>query len=218
MRAGGSKQKGAHFERDVCKRLSLWVSGGEREDLFWRSAMSGGRATVGRRQGKDLAKHSGDVSATHPMGHSLTDYWYIECKHVASLDLESAMLSDAGRLVKFWRVACREAAEHKLMPMIIAKQNRSQIMLIVPRGTLINPAGVSPFPWAALIAKFKRLECDIFDFERVLAKPFPSGRIAPDYKWLKPGELARILAAPQEPVPIYKHSLPRAAKRKGKRK
>lgn len=29
-----SKAKGASFERDVCKKLSLWVSDGKREDLY----------------------------------------------------------------------------------------------------------------------------------------------------------------------------------------
>ena len=46
MRKGGGKEKGSSFERLVCKRMSMWLSKGERDDLFWRSAMSGGRATV----------------------------------------------------------------------------------------------------------------------------------------------------------------------------
>jgi len=46
MRKGGGKAKGASFERDICRRLSLWVSAGKQEDVFWRSAMSGGRSTV----------------------------------------------------------------------------------------------------------------------------------------------------------------------------
>ena len=48
---GYGKQKGGEYERTVCKKLSLWVSNGTRDDIFWRSAMSGGRATLQRKKG-----------------------------------------------------------------------------------------------------------------------------------------------------------------------
>jgi hypothetical protein len=51
MRKGGGKQKGSQFERDVCRELSLWVSHGKQEDVYWRSAMSGGRSTVAALKG-----------------------------------------------------------------------------------------------------------------------------------------------------------------------
>lgn len=213
MRRGGSKQKGASFERDVCKRLSLWVSHGEREDLFWRSAMSGGRATLARRRGAQASKQSGDISAVHPMGHALTDHWYIECKHVASLDVESALYTKSGLLAKFWRVAASEAAEHKLMPMIIARQNQRETLMIVPRASLLSPSGLSPFPFKAKIATLFKLECDLFSFDRVLASPFESTRpLQPDYKWLKPGELQRILAGKSMVSDIKPKSLARKRK------
>lgn len=181
--------------------------------------MSGGRATLARRKGVQASKQSGDITSTHPLGHSLTDHWFIECKHVASLNLESGMMSGIGKLATFWRTACREALEHKLMPMIIGKQNRTDILLVVPRGALLNPSGLSPFPYGAKIATFKILECDLFLFDKVLLKPFPKAKIAPDYRWLKEGELARILAQPHKPTmaPEKKSKgLARSSKRKSK--
>lgn len=208
-----SKQKGALFERIVCRDLSRWISHGEREDLLWRSAMSGGRATISKRKGLVLAKQAGDISAIDPLGHYLTDHWFIEIKHVASLDIESALLIGKGRLAAFWRTACHEASEHHLMPMIIAKQNRTDTIMIVPRGSLLNPTGISAFPHKAKIATFKILECDIFDFGKLLAEPFPESKIEVNYKWLKPGELARICKSPQKPTPSIKNSLPRAKRK-----
>jgi hypothetical protein len=77
MSNGRSKAKGSSFERDICKRLSLWVSDGEEQDCFWRSAMSGGRSTVANRRGVKLNRQAGDITSTSPEGHALTDKFFI---------------------------------------------------------------------------------------------------------------------------------------------
>lgn len=73
-------QKGSQFERDICRLLSEWVSRGERDDLFWRTSMSGGRATVRSRKGKETHGQYGDITATHPKGRKLTKLVTIELK------------------------------------------------------------------------------------------------------------------------------------------
>src|SRR4249919_3894092 len=99
MRAGGGKQKGSVFERQVCRRLSLWVTNNEKQDVFWRSAMSGGRATVAR--GK--VRQCGDVCAVAEEGYAFCNSWFVECKHVRSLNLDSFLIKSTGALDKFWR-------------------------------------------------------------------------------------------------------------------
>lgn len=125
------KQKGASFERDVCKDLSLWISRGKQKDLFWRSAMSGGRATLGMRKGEKLSSQAGDISAVHEKGHILTNVYYVECKFYRKLDLE-AFWEGRGKLAAFWKVAQQEAKKHKREPMLIAKQN------LIPTLVLVN--------------------------------------------------------------------------------
>ena len=132
MRPGGGKSKGASFEREVCKKLSLWVSHGEREDLFWRSAMSGGRATVGARKGKDLSHQAGDICSVHSDGHKLTDAFFFECKHVKSLQLDQFLIKGTGTLAGFWTKAKQEAKRHNKIPIIIAKQNNWPVLWIGP--------------------------------------------------------------------------------------
>lgn len=194
MRKGGGKGKGSGFERVVCKLLSLWVSNGQREDLFWRSAMSGGRATVGRRKGKDHAHHAGDISATHPQGHRLTDHWYIECKAYRNLAIEGALLSGGGALAKFWRETCAQATAHKKLPMLIAKQNNTKILMLIPKAGSFNPYGTPAFGYAhSLLLNSWVLRSDIHDFSTVLAKPFEYEHRHHYEPFLKPGELARIL-------------------------
>lgn len=73
-------RKGPQFEREFSRRLSLWWSGGEEDDLFWRTQASGGRATVRHRLGRRTAGHYGDVCAVDGRGEPLTDLVTIELK------------------------------------------------------------------------------------------------------------------------------------------
>lgn len=129
MKPGGGKRKGASFERDTCKKLSLWVSGRKREDLFWRSAMSGGRATVAHKRGVKLNYQSGDICAVHPEGHVLTDFVYFECKHLKKFTLDS-LVCGGGALNKIWRETAKQAKQYGKIPVLIAQQNRWPTLFI----------------------------------------------------------------------------------------
>lgn len=80
MKAGRGKNKGNAFERRICQKLSLWWSEGKREDIFWRSASSGGVATMRSKRGKTMAGQSGDISAIHESGMPLTRLCTVELK------------------------------------------------------------------------------------------------------------------------------------------
>lgn len=191
-----SKQKGAGYEREICKALSRWVSHGKREDLFWRSAMSGGRATVGRKRGVDLAGHAGDISATHPDGHKLLDHWYVECKRYSDLKIESALLDGVGTLMAHWRTTCEEATRVKKMPMLIARQDRRETLLIIPRPNMLTPSGTETFKWSTCLLQSNVMLASFYSFDKVMATEFVSKRFDAHVGFegfLKPGELARIL-------------------------
>lgn len=130
MRPGGGKAKGAAFEREVCKRLSLWLTNGTREDTLWRSAMSGGRATVGRSKGKDLNAQAGDISSVHPASSAFCERYYIECKTYRDLQL-AGLITGTGTLLKFWRVTQEEAARYNKRPFLIAKQAKYPILCLL---------------------------------------------------------------------------------------
>jgi len=74
------KTKGTSFERDICKQLSLWWSNGKTDDIFWRTASSGGRATQRSKQKASTFGQYGDVQATDPQGQPLIDLCTIEIK------------------------------------------------------------------------------------------------------------------------------------------
>ena len=73
-------KKGSKFEREVCKLLSLWWSNQKDEDIFYRTAGSGARATVRRKQGKRTADSAADMMSTHESGKPLTKACLFEMK------------------------------------------------------------------------------------------------------------------------------------------
>lgn len=72
--------KGSAFERDICKQLSRWWTGGKRDDVFWRSSQSGGRATQRMKSGKRTYGSYGDITAVDPIGEPLLKLFTIELK------------------------------------------------------------------------------------------------------------------------------------------
>lgn len=128
MRKGGGKQKGSAFERTICKELSLWISNGEQKDIFWRSAMSGGRSTVAMKKGDKLSAQAGDISSIHKLGHIFIDIFMVECKSYKTLNFES-LVKGTGKLLEFWSKAKDEAARHDKLPILIGKQNNYPIVV-----------------------------------------------------------------------------------------
>jgi hypothetical protein len=142
MRRGAGKQKGGAFERLVCKDLSRWVTSGRREDVFWRSAMSGGRATTRLVKGKRSPHVSGDICAVHHDGNRFMDYFYVECKIYRLLDLHRVAFGCQGNLLSFWETTKQQASNNGKMPMLIAKQNLyPPILVLGGSGVLFLRAG-----------------------------------------------------------------------------
>lgn len=135
MKHGGGKGKGTSFERDICTKLSLWMTNGQRKDCFWRSAISGGRATRLHKKGEQINTQAGDICAIDPAGHIFTDAFYIECKHYKDLRITSFLLSNTGPLAKFWPKTKVEAAKYGKRPMLIAKQNMYPTFVLLTKFT-----------------------------------------------------------------------------------
>jgi len=141
MRPGGGKAKGAAFERAVCRALSGWVSDGERDDLFWRSAMSGGRATVGATHGMLRPTQSGDISSLFAKGdiHELRAAGFMnmvvaECKFLANIRLTHFLLNEQGPIRDAWEQCLNACAasdgKRSRHPLLVVKENRGKEILI----------------------------------------------------------------------------------------
>lgn len=158
--AAGSKQKGSQFERVICKQLSLLLTGGKRTDVLWRSAMSGGRATLQLDQEIINKAQAGDISAISREGLWLIDNYQIECKHYKDLEFTSGFLSNSGAIYGFWQSLMKDSLRRGKNPLLIAKQNnRPIVMLTTPANSPSNiPAIITLHQWPAEVRLFSEIE------------------------------------------------------------
>lgn len=134
----GDPSKGGSFERDVCRQLSLWWSSGRTDDLFWRTAGSGARATTRAKTGKKTAGHHGDITATTPEGKPLTDKFAIELKrgynwHSAQDAIDRLPKSSVSSYEEFI-IQARKSATEAGIPywMLITRRDRRQALIFTP--------------------------------------------------------------------------------------
>ena len=138
MKAGRGKAKGNSFELQTCKQLSLWVSQGQRADLFARNVLSGGRFTSAKKAGQETSI-PGDLMANSPLAYEFLSVFSIECKHWKSLALESYLFDVKGtsalaKIIQHCIADCAHARTHWLL---IARQNRKPTMIFFS-GTLVS--------------------------------------------------------------------------------
>lgn len=173
MKQGRGKAKGSAFEREVCKRLSLWVTKKERDDVFWRSAISGGRATVSSKKGHNMSHVSGDICAVHPAGFPLIEAVLIECKFYKDLTFSALVTSNSGLIARFWDKAQEQARQNKKLPMLILKQNQ------MPALVGLDAVGAEVFNLTTQLspeATFPQMDLELYSLEGVLDHGTPPGR------------------------------------------
>lgn len=157
--------KGPQFERECCKRLSLWLSGGKRDDLMWRTAMSGGRATMARRGGKLNLAQLGDFCSIAPESARFCSLFFCDAKFYRELDIRGMLVPGrATGVADMWR-ACRvEARRAKREPLLIVKENRFGAFVVL-RSSGIEMFRLLPF----YVAEFPLYSAFFVPFEQFLA-------------------------------------------------
>lgn len=143
--------KGSEFERDICKLLSLWWTDGERDDIFWRTAGSGARATQRAKRSQSTFGQYGDVQATDPMGQPLIDLCTIELKRGYSKSTFADLIEDSQTAnakpcmyAKFIEQAKADAkkANAPWWLLIVKRDRRKAIVIYPPKLFDMNWAGL----------------------------------------------------------------------------
>lgn len=134
--------KGGSFERQVSKELSLWWTEQERDDIFWRSSQSGGRATVRGRKGKSTAGSYGDITALDPIGEPLIANFCLELKRGYSQDTDILNMLDSSqkvpKLIQFWEQCELSRKNGKILEsLVIFKRDRKHACVMM-RTALYN--------------------------------------------------------------------------------
>lgn len=121
------------FERSVCRRLSLWITDGDRDDVLWRNRLRK------RRDAPDAKQQLGDIGPAAPEGVPFCELFNVEVKHGYSgtrrgkrtrnvpwdaLDvIDSAKNRSNLELVEFWQQCTSDAEASGRRPLLVFKRD-----------------------------------------------------------------------------------------------
>lgn len=126
--------KGGDWELHLSKQLSLWVSRGERRDLFCRNITSGAFYTAAMRAGRDPGIPGDIMAATDdPRAHAFLRKWMVEAKHWRSLNFQAAMWKSNGDFYAAMTKAESQAQTAGRHCLMIAKQNYQPAICLLPK-------------------------------------------------------------------------------------
>ena len=136
MKPGAGKQKGSSFERWVAKELSLWFSGGKRDDIFWRTHCSG---MLGTRSG--FKNESGDIMSVDAVGKVFTDKYHIECRCGKYISVDDIVYrEERGSIGRFLEEGMRKAQGKKIFGFV--REQRKSVVLILERDDWMDKLGL----------------------------------------------------------------------------
>lgn len=130
-------QKGSSFERDMAKKFSKWWTGGETDDVFWRSSGSGARATSRTKQGKKTTGHYGDMSAVDDRGTPFIKFFTVEMKKgyaKANIhDWLDGVYKKVPELIRWMKKTKKSAKQAgSITWILITKRNNKQTLIWMP--------------------------------------------------------------------------------------
>lgn len=135
----GKSAKGGEYERQICRELSAWWTGGRRSDVFWRVPGSGGRATVRGRRGQQTYGQYGDIEATHAKARPFLRMFTTELKRgytkFSPFDLIDRGHHMAVQQFEGWVIQAMEGAEYAKSQswMIISRRDQRRSVVTVPK-------------------------------------------------------------------------------------
>jgi hypothetical protein len=136
-KAGGGSGKGGEFEREFSKLFSDYLTGGARNDVFWRSSQSGGRATTRAKTGLKTAGSYGDITCLDASFAFITRVLCFELKRgyntVGVLDLLDGKKAEP-EIIAFWKQCSRDAELGGIMfPFVVLRRDFRNAVIIIPR-------------------------------------------------------------------------------------
>jgi hypothetical protein len=132
-----SNRKGGNLERLISVQLSKWWTDDQRDDIFWRTSGSGGRATNRGKAGKSTSNAHGDICFIDDYGKDLLRVLTFELKHGydgANLQRFIDSKACAHTLFADWILQAKESANGANTPYwaIISKQDRRETLIHLP--------------------------------------------------------------------------------------
>jgi len=154
--------KGGNFESLIAKKLSLWITEGESDDVLEKNSGSGSKQTIRAKQNKDIRSSTGDIGIASGEGAEFCELFSIECKHYKSINLWSLITGAADGILTFWEQAKKNASLTGRHAILICRQNWRPILFVCLEeiSDILTSLGVE-----------RRLHCEdlhIFRFDDVI--------------------------------------------------
>lgn len=173
---GYGGKKGAAYERTIAVMFSLWISEGTREDLLWRTAMSGGRATVKRQRGRKAEAQAGDLGSIDPLGDWFTSTFLLELKRYHSFewhrDVAEPTSATSQKATKrpleiFLHTVEEAKLAGRLAPLVILRGDRCpDLVMTTGKGyRKLSPKGVN----LSKCVTFPHHDCIVFRLDHLLS-------------------------------------------------
>lgn len=127
MKKVNGKSKGNKFERDISKKLSLYITNNEKSDTVWRSISSGAFATNKKKKGIKISHNVGDLTTTSDESKLFFDIFNVECKSYKKIDLTNLFTNNC--LILDWYKKLyndcefNDDLEYNKVPFLIYKQD-----------------------------------------------------------------------------------------------
>lgn len=125
--------KGGEFERDICKFLTVWLTGKPKPYAFWRMPGSGSFATIS----EENVNMSGDIRGITSEGMEITDIISIECKtgYPKTSFWQHIKGTKGFNLKLFWIQCLEDAKKPGKHPILIYRKLRQKPMIGINNNT-----------------------------------------------------------------------------------
>lgn len=114
-----SKEKGARFERKVCRLLSLWWSDGKSDRVFWRAPTF--------KQPDGTVHQCGDIVQID-LSYPKCPYCF-ELKHHKDFRLEDFLTGKKSGIVSWWEQTIQECPPG-MKPVLIVHRDRGPTLVL----------------------------------------------------------------------------------------
>ena len=143
--------KGGDFEREICKKLSRWLSKNSDDNILWRCDSSGARFTINRKKGNEILSQAGDITYRKEEGKKFIERFCIELKtgygrkntkkkEMIRWDILDILDSKQSRPIFkiFWDQVYKKSLEVKKSPLLIFRRNNRNALICMKENTFFK--------------------------------------------------------------------------------
>ncbi len=168
---GMGQKKGKKFEKEIAKKISVWWTNGERDDVFYLTSGSGSRYTFRKKVGKDTKNSSGDIGILDPIGQPFLNIFSIEAKNGYSNKLDIMSIIDGKKdqkhIIFDWALKAQNEVDgtDKECFIIIIKRDRKNKVVVIEPHFLTKPYFGKGFTGKEIVIVANGYELSIVDYD-----------------------------------------------------